>query len=140
MTDSLKPEIGGNRHYAAPCGQCGRPYSGAHLTCDRCAEQAHTQERTTGAYTGPTGRFWRIVDPAHPADYYGWSSTQEAAERFTRSPDVPSAAVVMAAPQLTAYEARHCDLARPLERPSFTEWRATQDYLLTHRIPTIHES
>ena len=103
-------------------------------------EASHHEERRSGQYTGPTGRFYRIVDPAHPADYLGWASTREACERYSRSPDVPDKIAIEPAPQLTAYEAGFRDLAKPTEPAPFADWRSMQEYLIENKIPTIHEA
>ena len=103
-------------------------------------ERDHTNERTTGVYTGPTGRFFRIVDPKHPTHYYGWGSNREACVRFSKSPDLPDVVAVESAPQLTSYEARYSDLAGGPEPMPFAAWRKQQEYLLANKIPTIHEA
>jgi hypothetical protein len=109
-------------------------------TMSNATEHSHVEERTSGIYTGPKGRFFRIVDPRHPARYCGWGSTREACERFARSPDLPDGVVVESAPQLTSYEARYSDLAGGPEPMPFAAWRKQQEYLIANKVPTIHEA
>lgn len=102
---------------------------------------AHATERTTGIYTGKKGSFWRIVDPAKPSDYHGWSSTQEAADWYLlKNLELPSAARVESASQLTAYESSFMDLAEPLEPMPASEKWAIIDYCAANKIPTLHEA
>lgn len=140
MKYELQPSVDGHRYHNAPCLKCGKPSDCAYTTCSRCAYAEHIAERASGSYTGPEGRFWRLVDPGHPAHYYGWSSTKETADHFLRDPELPDAVRVEAAPQLTSYEAMHMDLAGPLDAKPFAAHQATQEYLLNERVPTIHQA
>ena len=102
--------------------------------------KSHATERTSGNYTGPSGRFFRIVDPKNPTHYCGWASTREACLRYARSADLADGVVVEPAPHLTAYEARFSDLASPAEPMPLAARKKQQEYLLANKIPTIHEA